>query len=65
MTELNNDPCSCDHVEYSDPLEIATSAGAWLSTGHQAHNCKNKWSIALVPWVSPKSLQILLVLIYT
>ena len=41
MAKLNDHgPCSCEHDEYSDPLEIAASAGARLSTGNQAHNCK-------------------------
>ena len=40
MAKLNDGPCSCEHDEYSDPLEIAASAGARLSTGNQAHNCK-------------------------
>ena len=36
MAELNDSPCSCDHDEYSDPLEIAASAGARLSTPEKA-----------------------------
>ena len=32
MVELNDSPCSSDHDEYSDPLEIAASAGARLNT---------------------------------
>ena len=36
MAELNDSPCSSDHDEYSDPLEIAASAGARLSTPEKA-----------------------------
>ena len=36
MAELNDSPCSSDHEKYSDPLEIAASAGAWLSTPEKA-----------------------------
>lgn len=36
MAELNDSPCSSDHDEYSDPLEIAASAGARLRTPENA-----------------------------
>ena len=36
MAELNDSPCSSDHDECSDPLEIAASAGARLSTPEKA-----------------------------
>ena len=36
MAELNDIPCSSDHDEYSDPLEIAASAGARLSTPNKS-----------------------------
>ena len=36
MAELNDSSCSSDHDEYSDPLEIAGSAGARLSTLEKA-----------------------------
>ena len=36
MAELNDSPCSSNHDEYSDPLEVAASAGARLSTPGKA-----------------------------
>ena len=33
---MNDSPCSSDHDEYSDLLEIAASAGARLSTTEKA-----------------------------
>ena len=36
IAEVNDSPCSSDHDEYSDPLEITASAGARLSTTEKA-----------------------------
>ena len=36
MAEQSDSPCSSDHDEYSDPLQIAASAGARLSTPEKA-----------------------------
>ena len=37
MAEQSDSPCSSDHDEYSDPLQIAASAGARLSTPEKAN----------------------------
>ncbi|KAK2550606.1 hypothetical protein P5673_028657 [Acropora cervicornis] len=42
MAEMNDSPCSSDHDEYLDPLEIADSAGARLSTPERAGICRQR-----------------------
>ena len=37
VAEQSNSPCSSDHDEYSDPLKIAASAEARLSTPEKAN----------------------------
>ena len=37
MVEQSDSPCSSDHDEYSDPLQIAASAGARLITPGKAN----------------------------
>lgn len=56
MAELNDSPCSSDHEKYSDPLEIAASAGAWLSTPEKAGTSRRRetcaaQSIQIVGWI--------------
>ena len=36
MAEMNDSPCSSDHDEYLDPLEIADSAGARLQYSRES-----------------------------
>lgn len=47
MAELNDSPCSSDHEKYSDPLEIAASAGAWLSTPEKAGTFRRREACAI------------------
>ena len=37
IRDRSDSPCSSDHDEYSDPLQIAASAGARLSTPEKAN----------------------------
>ena len=42
MAEQSDNRCSSDHNEYSDPLQIAASAGARLSTPEKANISRKK-----------------------
>ena len=43
MAEQSDSPCSSDHDEYSDPLQIAARAGARLSTPEKAIIRENEY----------------------
>ena len=47
MAELNFSPCSSDHDEYPDPLEIAASAGARLCTPEKAGTSRRRETCAV------------------
>ena len=42
MAELNDSPCSTDHDEYLDPLEIAAIVAARLSTPEKARTSRQR-----------------------